>query len=245
MRTAIEIIAAYIVFTKGLHARMPIARKHITRGKRYGRAPQARANRRRIALASAAALSIALGTAFSVATFTGVDLASAAVQRAKTFSDLLNARSPGERTEGQLSNTKHRHAILAERDAEPVDIKQPLKNFAEALLPTAPPTVTIDASPQVPEFALQLPPPPVFFTPPGGGIITPSGGGVVTPPGGGTTPPGGPGGPPNQPPLNPPPPPTPPPPPLPEPGTWMMMILGFGMVGLALRRDARMAQVAS
>lgn len=227
-------IAAYIVFTKGLRARMPIAEKPITRGKRYGRSSQARSNRRRIALASAAAVSIALGTAFSVATFTGVDLASAAVQRAKTFSDLLNARSPGERTEGQLSNTKHRHAILAERDAEPVDIKQPLKNFAEALLPTAPPAVTIDATPQVPEFALQLPPPPVFFTPPGGGI--------VTPPGGGTTPPGGPGGPPNQPPENPPP---PPPPPLPEPGTWMMMILGFGMAGLALRRDARMTPVAS
>lgn len=215
---------------------MPSAEKYIPRNKRDGRAYRARARRRRIVLASAAILSIALGTAFSVASFTGVDLANAAVQRARSFSDLLNARSPGERTEGQLSNTKHRHAVLADRDAEPADIKQPLKNFAEALLPTAPPEVIIDAPPQVPEFALQLPPPPVFFTPPGGG--------VVTPPGGGTPPPGGPGGPPNQPPENPPPPPNPPPA-LPEPGTWLMMILGFGMVGLALRRNAPIPLVAS
>lgn len=231
-----EIIAAYSLFTKGLHARMPSAKKYISRGKRDGEAYRARAKRRRIALASAAALSIALGTAFSVASFTGIDLASAAVQRAKTFSDLLNARSPGERTEGQLSNTKHKHVVLAERDAEPADLKQPLKDFAEALLPTAPPAVTIDAPPQVPQFALELPPPAVFFTPPGGGI--------VTPPGGVSTPPGGPGGPPNQPPETPPLQPTPPPA-LPEPGTWLMMILGFGMVGVALRRNAPSKLVAS
>ncbi len=218
------------------------AKKQIFRGKRDGDAYRGRVKRRRIVLTSVAALSVALGSAFSLATFAGVDLAGAAVQRAKTLSDLLDARSPGERTQGQLSNTKHKHAILAERDAEPADVKQPLKNFAEALLPIAPAAVTIDAPPQIPEFALQLPPPPTFFSPPGGGIV-PRGGGS-SPPGGGSTPPGGPGGPPNQPPENPPPPPNQPPA-LPEPGTWMMMILGFGMVGLSLRRHAATTSVAS
>jgi hypothetical protein len=208
----------------------------ISRGKRAGHAYRTRAKRRRIVLTSVAALSIALGSAFSLATFAGVDLAGAAVQRAKCLSDLLDARSPGDRTQGQLSNTKHKQVALAERDAEPADIKQPLKDLAEALLPVAPPAVTIEAAPQVPEFALQLPPQPTFFSPPGGGL--------VTPPGGGSTPPGGPGGPPNQPPENPPPPPNQPPA-VPEPGTWMMMILGFGMVGLALRRNAASALVAS
>ena len=189
----------------------------------HARASRANARRRRILLTGAAALTVALGTAFSLATFTGVDLASAAVQRAKTLSDLLNARSPGERVQGQLSNTKHRHAALAEHEPGPGLINEPLKNLTEALAPEGPPSITLDAPPEVPEFALELPP-PSFFSPPGGGVITPPG---ATP--------GGPGVPPNQPPAN-------QPPPLPEPGTWMMMILGFATVGHALRRHAGKAR---
>ncbi|WP_194744162.1 PEPxxWA-CTERM sorting domain-containing protein [Thermaurantiacus tibetensis] len=36
--------------------------------------------------------------------------------------------------------------------------------------------------------------------------------------------------------------PPPPPPPVPEPGTWALLIAGFGLVGSALRRRARRAQ---
>lgn len=223
-------IAAYNLYNEGPQARMPSlsAETKIRTARRRSRAFPAKARRRRrVLLSGAASLLLALGSAFSMATFTGVDLANAAVERAKTLSDLLNARSPGERIQGQLSNTKHKRSVLAEREPEGAGIKEPLKNLAEALAPISPATVDVDAPPQVPEFALEVPPPPIISPP-----------GVVIPPPGGT--PGGPGGPPGQPPDNPPPNQPPPvsPPPLPEPGTWMMMILGFTMVGHALRRNA-------
>lgn len=235
MLQAVGAIAAYNLYNEGPRARMPSlsAEMKIRNARRRGRASRSNAKRRRIILTGAAALSLALGTAFSLATFTGVDLANAAVERARTLSDLLNARSPGERTQGELSNTKHKHAVLAEREPDAADIREPLKNLAEALAPMGPAAVTFDGAPQVPEFAMELPPPPSIFSPPGG---------VVIPPPGGT--PGGPGGPPDQPPINPPPNPPPPnpPPPLPEPGTWMMMIVGFAIVGHALRRDLAKAR---
>ncbi|MEP7130581.1 MAG: PEPxxWA-CTERM sorting domain-containing protein [Sphingomicrobium sp.] len=172
---------------------------------------------------------------FSLASFTGIDLADAAVSRAKSLMELMDQRSPGARTEAELSKTKHAGEVLAER--------QPVlpKNLAEVLSPPQPMPVPvdIDAPALAMELASAIPPgiivPPAFppgggiVTPPGGGIVTPPGGGIVTPPGGGDTPPPGP---PDTPPDTP-----PGPPPLPEPGTWMTMLLGFGLVGWALRRD--------
>lgn len=207
----------------------------ITRGKPHGRSYRARVaqqRRRSILFTGAAALSIALGTAVGVASLTGVDLAGAAAVQAQSLADLLKARSPGERMQGQLSNTKHKPLVLAERDAAP-EIKSAPKTLAEALAPV-PATVTIEAPPQVPQMALVVPPPP--------GVVVLPGGGIVPPPPGGTSPPP-PGGPPSQPPENPPPPPNQPPP-LPEPGTWMSMILGFGVAGWALRRAAAKGQLS-
>lgn len=208
------------------------AETKIRTSRRQVRGRRRNATRRRVLLTGAAALSLALGTALSLATFTGVDLANAAVQQAKALSDLLNARSPGERTQGMLSNTKHKRTVLAERGPDALDIQEPLKNLGEALAQTSPATLTLDARPEVADFAVELPPPSIF-SPPGGAVIVPPGGT-----------PGGPSGPPGQPPVNPPPnqpppnnPPPGPPPALPEPATWMTMILGFAMVGHALRRD--------
>lgn len=68
------------------------------------------------------------------------------------------------------------------------------------------------------------------FIGPGGGLVPGGIGGGGA--GGGVVPPGGGGGV------------TPPPPtvvPVPEPGTWAMMILGFGMIGGMMRRRARRA----
>jgi hypothetical protein len=217
---------------------------YISRGKRHGRAYRARVRRRRaLIFTSAAAFSTALGGAFSIASFTGVDLAHAAVEKAHSLSDLIGARSPGERTLGQLSNTKHKHQALADHQAAP-EAKKPLpKNLADALAPVAEAPVTLPAP--VPELALSSPPPDVFFSPP------PGGGGVIVPPG--SPPGGGPGGPPNQPPPNQPPPNQPPPntpppnqpPAVPEPGTWMTMILGFGVIGWSLRRKPAERAAAS
>lgn len=178
---------------------------------------------------TAVSLAAALGMAFSLTSFAGADFAGAAVTGAKSLIDLMDQRSPGARTEGELTKTKH--AKEAQADRLPIVPN----NLAEVLAPPADSLVPVDIGPPTPviELASTLPPgiilvPPA--SPPGGGTVTPPGGGV-TPPGGGDTPPPGPPGPP-----------PPGPPPLPEPGTWMTMILGFGVVGWLLRRDRAAAR---
>jgi hypothetical protein len=107
------------------------------------------------------------------------------------------------------------------------------KNLAEVLAPApADPTDVAVAEPaaELPAVVPSLPG-EILLPPPGGGLVPPPG--VVVPPGGGGgNPPGGGGGhPPPGPPDH------PPPPPLPEPGTWLTMILGFGMIGWMMRRE--------
>src|SRR5689334_16785985 len=95
---------------------MSSARAHIRSLRERRRAyakRRARAKRRPILLAGGAALAVALSGALSIASFSGVDLASAAVERAKSLAELMSRRSPGERTQGELVKTKHK--VLAER----------------------------------------------------------------------------------------------------------------------------------
>ena len=167
---------------------------------------------------------------FSLASLGGADLAQAAVNRAKSLVDLLDQRSPGARTEAELTKTKHLREALADRESAVVP-----KNLAEVLAPPVPTLVPVDINTAAPltELASALPP-GIILAPPPMGIITPPGGVIIPPGGGGQTPPPGP---PDTPPPGPPHTPPPGPPPLPEPGTWMTMILGFGMVGWLLRRD--------
>jgi hypothetical protein len=185
-----------------------------------------RRRRRSLVAVTALSLTVAVGMVSSLASLGGADLAEAAVNRAKSLVDLLDQRSPGARTEGELTKTKHAKEALADREPRIVP-----KNLAEVLAPPVPALVPvdIDAAP-ITELASTLPP-GIILVPPTGGIATPPGGGVIIPPGGAgkTPPPGPPSGPPNTPPPG--------PPPLPEPGTWMTMILGFGLVGWLLRRD--------
>ena len=65
--------------------------QHRTPGSRLRR------RRRRSLLLAGGSLTAALTAALSVASFTGADLASAAVERAKSFLQLMSQRSPGER----------------------------------------------------------------------------------------------------------------------------------------------------
>src|SRR5438067_3758959 len=174
-----------------------------------------RRRRRSLVAGTALSLAVAGGMMFSLASFGGADLAEAAVSRAKSLVDLLDQRSPGARTEAELTKTKHAKEALADREPRivPKNLVEVLARPVPALAP-----VDIDAAAPVTELASALPPgiilappPGVFITPPGGGVIIPRGGGGETPP------PGPPSGPPNTPPPG--------PPPLPEPGTWMTMIL--------------------
>ena len=184
---------------------------------------------------------------FSVASFGGMSMAEAASTQAKSLAELLDQRSPGTRTAGVLTKTKLDRSVLADRQT----VSKPVvpKNLAEVLAPPVSALAPIDLDVPVAELAPVSPPPlgAILLPPPGGGVfVPPPGGGVVTPPGGGGTPPGGGGTPPGGGGTPPGPPDTPPgPPPVPEPGTWMTMILGFGMIGWSLRRGRAYAPASS
>src|SRR5947209_16943064 len=88
-----------------------------------------RRRRRSILFAGGTSAAALLATAFSAANFAGVDVASAAVERARSFLDVVGQRSPGERVKGALIKTKPRHfRVLAERPtpAETAVIPAPL-----------------------------------------------------------------------------------------------------------------------
>lgn len=156
------------------------------------------------------------------------------------FLEMIGQRSPGARMVGDLSDTKARKLARIGRPHQRAlpKIRQPAALPDEFVKPLFAPQDAVSAAPalvptQVADvLAPQLGsvPPTLGFSPPGlgGGIIVGPGGGGVTPP---TT---------AEPPIVI----TPPtivPPAVPEPGTWAMMLIGFGAVGVALRRRRKIA----
>jgi hypothetical protein len=91
----------------------------------------------------------------------------------------------------------------------------------------------VDVQAKAPELLFMTPPPPgaIFMTPPGGGGGSPPGGGGGPPGGGGGSPPG-------SPPLL-------VTPAVPEPGTWMTMLMGFAFIGWSMRRQRAVARAAA
>lgn len=166
---------------------------------------------------------------------------TAAVSAAQQAADMLAARSPGLRTRAEMG--KGKPPVLAERTATA------LPRVRRA--PAAPPAVAVLPGPAGIGAPLIAPPPaaaaPAIFVPgaPTGGVVfgdAPVGFGLMPPPPGVGI--GGGGGglvitPPGETPGTPPPP--APPPPIPEPATWMTLILGFAAVGCVTRRRSRVA----
>ena len=151
-----------------------------------------------------------------------------------TVSQIFESRSPGERLGGALASLKHRRPALHERALPKV--RGPASPLAAIVgAPVIPPIAA--PVPETPLYnVVQGTPVPVGAPPPGGGPP------VVVP--GGPPLPGGGGGvifPPivSQPPTPPVTPPETPPntPSVPEPGSWAMMLLGFALIGGALRRS--------
>jgi len=170
-------------------------------------------------LIGSAALSLLLVPVLSVEYFGGADIAGAAIQKAKSFLQLMQQRSPGHRTKGQLVKIKHK--ALAKRHERALP-----KVVIPAILPPGPPERLIDiVAPPIPVTlasveAIPIPPligqtplPPGILFPPPSLIVPPT----ETP----------------TPPIV-----TPPiitPSAVPEPGTWATMLLGFGFIGWQLR----------
>ena len=161
---------------------------------------------------------------------------------------MIADRSPGERSQGSLATLKpkrqsapHEHALAKVRGPVP-----PASPFAALVSgPPVPPIVTLPTAPAplfnlvsglpvvVPPTAIAAGGPPVVTPPsnvipggPGGGG---GGGGVIVPPSVVT-------------PLAPV---TPVTPAVPEPTTWAMMLVGFALMGRAIRRGRRAAPQAS
>jgi hypothetical protein len=195
--------------------------------------PRALLGRRGIA----AAIAVGAAGALSVATLSSPTLTrelgeglSASVQGMKTVAAMLAERSPGERPEGALANLKPKRQVpLHERALPKVRGPGPM---AFETLAGPPPTPPIAPPPEVPLFNT-VAGGPVPITPVTGG--TPGGPPVLSSiplPGGG----GGGGF--FSPPVTQATPEVPPRPvtPVPEPATWMTMILGFALIGRMLRR---------
>jgi len=187
----------------------------------------------------AAAIVLAIAAALSVATFSRTnvakalsDAASDGLDNVKTVAAMLADRSPGQRPEGALASLKHKKQPILHERALP-KVRKPESPLAGIV--GTPPVPPIEMPPETPLYSMVsaapevVPPtsivpggaPPGSNTPPPGG-----GGGIVVPPGTADTPSV---------------PTTPVTPAVPEPATWAMMLVGFAMVGWAIRRDKRTA----
>ena len=197
----------------------------IARSGRARRALQKR--RRRVALASGVGTAAAVALSLSLLGVTGNDLANAAAAQAKSLSELLNGRSPGERTAAQLTKTKHskqRVFALAPPDrfpAAPPITRNPGHGDITQLLSAPPPPIDV-----VPPIAFASADVPTLAEIVGGGGLGP--GATGGSPGGGGSTVSFPRSEPHQPvtPVS----------AVPEPGTWATMLLGFGLLGWRLRR---------
>lgn len=136
------------------------ARRHIAGGGANNRAARPRSGR---LIAAAAALTLLMAGVVSLTTFGPTALASAAIERAKSFLQLMQQRSPGIRTKGQLANTKHRVAHRHQRALPKVLIARPLVPFA------SPPSAVDIFAPPLPMTTASLEVMPIPFLEENGG----------------------------------------------------------------------------
>jgi hypothetical protein len=198
---------------------------------------RSRRSRRRRASAIVAGL-IALAAAMLFAGYSNQHMATALAetigQSVKSVASMFAARSPGHRPMGKLASLKHKKRPLLHARALPKvrHVIPPLPIVLEA-----PPMIPPDFGPlPVYQVVAGFPETPIIVGPPSYG---PPNLPEIPPPGGG-------GG------FFPPPiitqevPPPPPPPAVPEPATWVTMLLGFAAIGSFFRRrKTLMAQARS
>ena len=167
-----------------------------------------------------------------------------------TVASLFGSRSPGERAAGLQANLKHKRQAALHQRALP-KMRHPVNPLAGIVgaVPTPPPPVEAPVIAQPLDKVLNAPPGPVAISPPVGGggggggfpgVFIPGGGGggiIIPPPA---------VNPPVTPPITPPvvvPPVVIPPTTsgVPEPSAWAMMLMGFLLMGGALRQQRRLA----
>jgi len=223
---------AVCIFRKGAQGRVESGRRYSASRRSDSRIRR----RRRGIVAGVAALSLSLIATATLETYSGADLARAAVQRAKSFVELMQQRSPGKRTKGQLAINKRKASLRHERALPkvvagvsilPPNLTPPLFDFVAPPLPMR--MASLEAVPIGP-LAFTGGPPPLFPFTGAPGILIPPNAPTDTPTVTPTV-------------TNPPPVITPLA--VPEPATWAMMILGFSLMGWQTRRVRAERQVVA
>ena len=126
--------------------------------------------RKRIIAATCSALLLGGGLAFTLSGLTAADAVYASVQKAKSLADLLSQRSPGERTEAQLTKNKRARSLARHRLPAPkLGTPPTAMDLARILLP---PGTEVPVTVSNPLPLMQAP--PVTLAEIGG---TPGGGG--------------------------------------------------------------------
>jgi hypothetical protein len=194
------------------------------------RASVARRRRRRIALAACASALVGVPIAWFMAE-PATAVAIAAASEVQDFADMLASRSPGARTQAEL--TKHARPA-------PKFVARPKQPPAHPTLPGVPSTpalVDLLMPPVAPVEIAANGPPPITPPPALGTILasTPGSSSIVPPSGGGpaTYPTAQPR---EEVPVT---------SAVPEPGTWATMLLGFGLIAWRMRRRRPTATVRS
>lgn len=211
-------------------------RRSPSRRKKRHAAPRATRTYRQFMVPAALALSVGIPAMVATLQTNGVNIPG--ISAGANLLAMLEERSPGERTAGELAASKQKKLAEAPRQRALGKIHQPEAppELIQALIPPSPellvaPPLAVPV--KEPLLAALAPPLAAPGSVPGGSV--PGGGGS---PGG-----GGPGGGGEVPPT--PPPVTPPVPAVPEPTTWAMMLLGFGSIGFMLRRSRRDSVMAA
>jgi hypothetical protein len=159
-------------------------------------------------------------------------LAQAAVDQVNSVASIFSGRSPGQRARGTLTNLKHKRSVALHERALPKIRPAPPASPLATILAPPPVAPAVVPPPVAPLYSAVTKGPvgvpvaqsvptifPAMSPPPGGGFIVPPIIGQVTPP--------------VSPTVTPPPPQAPA---VPEPSSWMMMLVGFGFIGWMLRR---------
>jgi hypothetical protein len=187
------------------------------------------AQRRRVALATAAAIIALIAIPWALGGAAGASNEGAHIgNTAASLWSLLAARSPGERTSAELIKTKATPSASIPREIVFKTIAPPVAPESAIVL-VAPGTPSLDSGgPLLPTGSFVIAGP------------SPNSGGGAGPPGlAGPSGPFGPAGPPTLPgppgSLEPPPEPIGPPA-VPEPATWAMMVIGFALIGWTMRK---------
>lgn len=196
------------------------------------------AHQLRMTFAAIACLAAMASAPLAVTSLGEHGIALPGLSSAQKLMAMLDARSPGERTKGELTKTKVRRVAEVPRERalgkvfppKPPLEQSPVERLAQVVVPAPPPAPT-PLIPVAPAAAVDIISPATFLASvplAAGSVII--GGSMLPPPSFAT------------------PQPTPPPPPppgtasaVPEPGSWLTMLVGFGIIGSAMRRRPRAA----